>query len=276
MRGTVLTIPALRLGRRATRRHHRGRVAGWTEVCAAPERRRRVMDLCVAGAGLVVTVPISGAAAATVRLGSRGSVLHRSVRVGRHGRPFVLYKFRTMVADAPTTGPGFTAGRDPRVTRVGRFLRATKIDELPQLVNVLRGDMSMVGPRPEDPRYVARYDEAQRQVLAARPGITSPATVAYRHEQVLLGRVEDCEAYYVDVLMPRKIEMDLAYLRRRTVRSDIKVILQTVAALVRRPTQLSTQIPQRTPPGWAEPSYPRREPVATRATGSGRGSRSPC
>ncbi|HSR23572.1 MAG TPA: sugar transferase, partial [Candidatus Eisenbacteria bacterium] len=111
----MLTIPPLRLGRRAARRPHRRPVAGWAEVCAARERRRRVLDLCVAGAGLVVTLPVSGAAAASVRLSSRGSVLHRSVRIGRHGRPFVLYKFRTMVVDAPT-GPGFTAGGDPRIT----------------------------------------------------------------------------------------------------------------------------------------------------------------
>lgn len=199
------------------------------------DRWRRALDVGFAGTILIVTLPLSAAAAVLVRLGSPGPVLHRSVRAGRHGQPFVLYKLRTMVDDASAIGPGITAGRDPRVTPVGRVLRATKVDELPQLVNVLRGEMSLVGPRPEDPRYVAMYNDQQRQVLAALPGITSPASVIYRHEQELLGQAQDSQDYYVNVLMPRKIEVDLAYLRRRTIRSDLRVLLQTAVALTRRP-----------------------------------------
>ena len=199
------------------------------------DRWRRALDVGFAGTILIVTLPLSAAAAVLVRLGSPGPVLHRSVRAGRHGQPFVLYKLRTMVDDAAVIGPAITAGRDPRVTPVGRVLRDTKVDELPQLVNVLRGEMSLVGPRPEDPRYVAMYNDEQRQVLAALPGITSPASVIYRHEHELLGQAQDSQDYYVSVLMPRKIEVDLAYLRRRTIRSDLRVLLQTAVALTRRP-----------------------------------------
>jgi lipopolysaccharide/colanic/teichoic acid biosynthesis glycosyltransferase len=204
-------------------------------VILSEDRWRRALDVGFAGTILIGTLPLSAAAALLVRLGSPGPVLHRSVRAGRHGQPFVLYKLRTMVDDASAIGQGITAGRDPRVTPVGRVLRATKVDELPQLVNVLRGEMSLVGPRPEDPRYVAMYNDEQRQVLAALPGITSPASVIYRHEQGLLGQAQDSQDYYVNVLMPRKIEVDLAYLRRRTIRSDLRVLLQTAVALTRRP-----------------------------------------
>jgi lipopolysaccharide/colanic/teichoic acid biosynthesis glycosyltransferase len=203
-------------------------------VILSEDRWRRALDVGLAGTILIVTLPLSAAAAVLVRLGSPGPVLHRSVRAGRHGQPFVLYKLRTMVDDASAIGQGITAGRDPRVTPVGRVLRATKVDELPQLVNVLRGEMSLVGPRPEDPRYVAMYNDEQRQVLAALPGITSPASVIYRHEHALLGRAHDGQDYYVNVLMPRKIEVDLAYLERRTIRSDLRVLLQTAVALTRR------------------------------------------
>jgi lipopolysaccharide/colanic/teichoic acid biosynthesis glycosyltransferase len=194
---------------------------------------RRLVDMALAAGGLVLSLPVASAAALAVKLTSPGPVLHRAVRVGQHGGTFVLYKFRTMVVDADRLGPAVTAGRDPRITTVGRLLRRSKIDELPQLVNVLRGDMSMVGPRPEDPSYVARYSPAQRALLQARPGITGPASLAFRHEQELLADVADPESYYVDVVMPAKADLDLAYLVRRTVASDLGVIFRTVLSVFR-------------------------------------------
>jgi len=137
-----------------------------------------------------------------------------------------------MVADADKRGPGITATGDSRVTPVGRFLRRTKIDELPQLINVLRGDMSLVGPRPEDPRYVARYTPEQRRVLAVRPGITSAASLTYRHEEQLLSG-EDWETVYRTQVMPEKLAIDLAYLQRRTLWSDLVLVFRTVVAMMR-------------------------------------------
>ena len=178
-------------------------------------------------AGLLVLAPLFLMVSVLIKLDSPGAVLYRSTRVGRDGRPFTLYKFRSMVAGAALCGPAITADQDTRVTRIGRMLRRTKIDELPQLVNVLLGDMSLVGPRPEDPRYVALYSPEQRAVLAARPGITSPASLRYRSEEGLLTG-EDWEDLYVRRILPAKLAIDLDYLRRRTVWSDFGVILATV------------------------------------------------
>ncbi|MFZ1551113.1 MAG: sugar transferase, partial [Anaerolineae bacterium] len=132
-----------------------------------------------------------------------------AVRVGQDGRPFRLYKFRSMIVGTDRQGPGITATGDPRITRVGRFLRRAKLDELPQLINVLLGDMSLVGPRPEDPRYVAFYTPEQRRVLSVHPGITSPASLAYRHEEQLLAG-EDWETHYRTRVLPAKLALDLA------------------------------------------------------------------
>ena len=194
---------------------------------------RRLVDVAGAVCGLVLLSPLFLAVAVAIKLDSPGPVFYRAERVGKEGIPFRLYKFRSMTADAHRRGPGITAANDPRITRLGAILRRTKIDELPQLINVLKGEMSLVGPRPEDPRYVRLYTPEQRQVLRVRPGITSAASLAYRHEErILLG--EDWETRYRQEVMPDKIEIDLAYLERRTLASDLLLILQTIAAMFDR------------------------------------------
>ena len=188
----------------------------------------RVLDVAASALGLVLLSPILLLLAVAVKVSSPGPVLHRAVRAGRNDQPFVLLKFRSMGVNQ--SGPAITRAEDPRVTAVGRFLRRMKLDELPQLFNVLRGDMSLVGPRPEDPRYVALYDPNQRRVLAHRPGMTSPASLLYRTEEEKL-RGEDWERTYVERVMPDKLRLDLAYLERRSVWSDVGVILQTLRSL---------------------------------------------
>jgi lipopolysaccharide/colanic/teichoic acid biosynthesis glycosyltransferase len=185
-----------------------------------------------ASCGLVVLSPLLLTVALLVKLGSPGPVFFRGKRIGRKGELFRVYKFRTMVTDAARRGPGITAAGDPRVTRVGRFLRRTKLDEFPQLINVLRGDMSLVGPRPEDPRYVALYTTEQRRVLDVRPGITSLASVRFRHEEAML-QGEDWESIYREKVLPAKLQIELDYLGRRSVWRDLGVVAQTVMALMR-------------------------------------------
>jgi lipopolysaccharide/colanic/teichoic acid biosynthesis glycosyltransferase len=192
---------------------------------------RRLLDVTVAGALLLVLAPLLAVLALLVRATSPGAALFRQTRVGRNGRPFVLLKLRTMRADAP--GPAITSGGDPRITRLGAWLRRTKLDELPQLWNVLRGDMSLVGPRPELPHYVARYTAAQRTVLRARPGLTDPASLAWADEAATLGRFAEPDRAYVEVVVPSKIALSLAYLERRTVWSDLAVLMRTVAHVAR-------------------------------------------
>jgi lipopolysaccharide/colanic/teichoic acid biosynthesis glycosyltransferase len=190
----------------------------------------RLIDLVASALGLLVLSPLFLIVSLLIKADSAGTVFHRSQRAGRHGRPFRLYKFRTMVAGAHMQGPGITPAGDSRITRVGRLLRRTKIDELPQLINVLRGEMGLVGPRPEDPRYVALYTPEQRRVLEARPGMTSPASVRYRHEEEMLVG-PDWERVYVERVLPHKLQIELEYLARRTFWSDLGVVLQTSRAL---------------------------------------------
>lgn len=172
--------------------------------------------------------------AVAVKCTSRGPVLYQARRVGKDGRPFHLYKFRSMATGA-ADGAGVTGSGDPRVTSLGRILRRTKLDELPQLVNTLRGEMSLVGPRPEDPRYVALYSPEQRQVLRVKPGITSAATVLHRHEEELLVGV-DFEEIYRREILPNKLRIELDYLSRRTLTGDVRILMQTASALFRKPT----------------------------------------
>lgn len=162
-------------------------------------------------------------------------VLYRGRRMGRGGIEFDILKFRTMTTDG--SGPGITSGGDPRITPTGRWLRRTKLDELPQLLNVLRGEMSLVGPRPEDPRYAAHYRGRFAEVLSVRPGITGPAAVEFRHEEDLLRSIDpaDVERHYVESVLPAKLELDLAYARRHGVRTDLSILAATVRAVIGRP-----------------------------------------
>ena len=200
----------------------------------ADDLSRRVLDVVLASAILAVAAPLLVLAALAVRLTSEGPVLFVQERVGRGGRSFGLLKIRTMVADAAARGPGLTTAGDPRVTRVGAWLRRWKLDELPQLVNVVRGDMSLVGPRPELPRYVAGYSPRERAVLRVRPGLTDPASLAFVDEAAVLARFADPERAYVAVVLPRKLSLSLAYLERRTLRSDLGMLARTIVRIARR------------------------------------------
>jgi lipopolysaccharide/colanic/teichoic acid biosynthesis glycosyltransferase len=193
---------------------------------------RRALDLFAGVAGLLLLSPIFALIALLIRLDSPGPVFYRAQRVGREGKLFYLFKFRSMVSGADKSGPGITAKSDGRITCAGRFLRRTKLDELPQLINVLRGEMSLVGPRPEDPHYVALYTPEQRRILSVRPGITSAASLQYRREEELLSGV-DWEQVYRQEVMPAKIAIDLAYLQNRTVWTDILLTLRTILSIWR-------------------------------------------
>lgn len=189
---------------------------------------KRAFDLFWSVLGLVVLSPLLLLVALLVKAEDGGPVFFRQVRVGRGGRPFRIWKFRTMVVDAEHRGRALTVGADTRITRIGRHLRSTKLDEFPQLLNVVAGEMSLVGPRPEVPRYVERYTEAQRAILGLRPGITDLASIKYRHESELLGQAEDPEAIYVNEVLPDKIRINLAYAAKAGVGSDFLVILATL------------------------------------------------
>jgi lipopolysaccharide/colanic/teichoic acid biosynthesis glycosyltransferase len=193
---------------------------------------KRRFDVIVSALGLLVLSPLLLVLALLVKLSSPGTVLYRATRVGLDGQPFRLLKFRSMVANAAQIGPAVTGAADSRITPIGRFLRRTKLDELPQLLNVLRGEMSLVGPRPEDPRYVALYTPEQRRVLSVRPGITSPASIAYRSEEAMLTG-DDWETHYIQHVMPAKLEIDLQYVERASLLYDLKLIFRTFISLFR-------------------------------------------
>jgi lipopolysaccharide/colanic/teichoic acid biosynthesis glycosyltransferase len=196
---------------------------------------KRLFDLVVALGGLLVFALPMLVITLWIRLDSPGPVLFRQQRVGRHGRLFRIHKFRTMVADAPARGPAVTVGADPRITRTGAWLRKSKLDELPQLLDVLAGDMSIVGPRPEVPQYVALYPaDLRERVLAVRPGITDPVSLRFADEGALLARAPDPEREYREVIMPAKLREAAAYAARATLWSDLGVIGRTLALLVRR------------------------------------------
>jgi len=192
---------------------------------------KRCIDLAVAIVLLLVLSPVLAVAAIAVKCSGSGPIFFRQVRVGRGGKPFEIVKFRTMRTTS-SPGPLITGAGDPRVTRVGRVLRRWKVDELPQLVNVLRGEMSFVGPRPEVPRYVNMFAEQYRELLAVRPGITDIASMAFRDEETLLGRSSNPEDLYVREILPRKLALSHAYVRRRSFGLDLRLIARTVAAIL--------------------------------------------
>jgi lipopolysaccharide/colanic/teichoic acid biosynthesis glycosyltransferase len=196
---------------------------------------KRLFDLLGAGLGLLLLAPLMLAIAAAIKLDSRGPVFFRQQRVGRHGVPFCIHKFRSMVADAPQRGPALTVGADARITRIGHWLRRTRLDELPQLIDVLAGRMSLVGPRPELPRYVAHYPAGLRErALSVRPGITDPSSLLYLDEAEQLARAADPEREYIDVILPRKLQCAADYAARASLRSDIGVLWRTLRLLARR------------------------------------------
>jgi lipopolysaccharide/colanic/teichoic acid biosynthesis glycosyltransferase len=193
---------------------------------------KRLLDITVSAIGLIVLAPFFVVIGILINLDSPGPVFFRGERIGQHGRRFHILKFRSMVPDAPRLGTSITSHDDPRITRIGKFLRKTKLDELPSLVNVLQGEMSLVGPRPESPAWVERYTPQQRAVLTIKPGITGPAQIKYRNEEGLLSTV-NIETEYPRI-MNDKLNMDLRYLEHHTFFTDMHILLDTAAALFRR------------------------------------------
>lgn len=192
---------------------------------------KRGFDVLASLTGLVLLSPVLAVVALAIKLTSPGPVFFRQERVGRGFRRFEILKFRTMVPDAPKLGGQLTAGEDPRITRVGRLLRKTKLDELPQLINVVKGDMSFVGPRPEVPRYVEIFRDDYRELLTVRPGITDLASLKYRDESEVLGRSSDPETTYVEQVLPEKIALGKQYLRRSSLWFDVGLIFKTLFRL---------------------------------------------
>ncbi|MBV8469217.1 MAG: sugar transferase [Burkholderiaceae bacterium] len=194
---------------------------------------KRLFDIMLSGLGLLLLSPLLVLLALWIKLDSPGPVMFRQQRVGRHGRLFDIHKLRSMRVDAQSEGPQITVGADPRITRSGRFIRAAKLDELPQLWDVLRGAMSLVGPRPEVPRYVALYPEdVKRLVLSVRPGITDLASIEYRNESELLARAQDPEHEYVHVVMPRKLAYAVQYAKTHSLAGDLRILWRTVRVVV--------------------------------------------
>jgi lipopolysaccharide/colanic/teichoic acid biosynthesis glycosyltransferase len=195
---------------------------------------KRAFDFVIAGAGFVVLLPVLAVIALAVAVSSPGPVLFRQQRVGLNGRPFEILKFRTMTHAPEGQGPLVTAAGDRRITSVGRVLRATKLDELPQLWNVVRGDMSLVGPRPEVPKYVALYPPGvAKKVLSVRPGITDEASILYHDEAEILARAPDPERAYVEDVLPRKLEIYLRYAERHSLAGDLGILFRTLSSLFR-------------------------------------------
>jgi lipopolysaccharide/colanic/teichoic acid biosynthesis glycosyltransferase len=197
---------------------------------------KRTFDVVCAASALVLLSPVLVGLAIAIKAGSPGPVFYRGVRVGRGGRLFRIYKFRSMVVNAERLGGPSTAGDDPRVTGIGRVLRKTKLDELPQLFNVLFGDMSVVGPRPEVKQYVDMYTEEEKAILTLRPGITDWASLWNPDEGAVLAGSSDPERDYLQKIRPQKLKWQLEYVRRRSFWVDLGIIAQTVRTVIARPT----------------------------------------
>lgn len=193
---------------------------------------KRLFDIISSGCGLIVLSPIFIVIAIWVKLDSKGPVFYRQIRVGKDNKDFRLFKFRSMKIGADRQGLITVGGRDPRVTRSGYYIRKYKLDELPQLINVFIGDMSVVGPRPEVRKYVDLYTPEQMRVLSVRPGITDLASIRYRNENELLEIVDDPETYYREVIMQDKLKINLEYVDNRSFLGDIKLIFATLYAVV--------------------------------------------
>ena len=195
---------------------------------------KRLFDIVACIAAAAVLCPFWLCIGLLVACGSKGSALYRQTRVGRDGKEFKLLKFRTMRQDADKVGGLITVGEDSRVTRIGRFLRKYKIDELPQFLNIIKGDMSIVGPRPEVPKYVALYDERQRKVLSVRPGLTDYASIEYIAENELLAKSSDPDRTYIEEIMPAKLELNLKYIENQSVTEDLRLIFKTLFSILKK------------------------------------------
>jgi lipopolysaccharide/colanic/teichoic acid biosynthesis glycosyltransferase len=189
---------------------------------------KRIFDLICSTLGLIVLSPVLIIIAIRIKMGSDGPVFFKQIRVGENNKEFEILKFRTMVVNAEKLGRQITVGNDNRITKIGAFLRKYKLDELPQLINVFKGEMSLVGPRPEVPRYVKLYNEEQRLVLKVKPGITDLASIRYRDENDLLGGVENPDEFYINTIMPDKLDLNLEYINKNNIFFDIYIIFKTI------------------------------------------------
>lgn len=194
---------------------------------------KRIFDIVASGLGLIVLSPFFLMLFICIKLDSKGSVFYKQIRVGRFNKDFELYKFRSMAIGSDKKSLITVGGHDSRITRFGYYIRKFKLDELPQLINVLKGDMSFVGPRPEVRKYVDLYSKEQLHVLDVRPGITDMASICYRNENEILGSVEDPQDYYVNVIMPKKLKINNQYLRKQSFFYDLKIILRTILTLLK-------------------------------------------
>jgi len=195
---------------------------------------KRLFDILISGLGLFALSPLFILVAIWIKLDSEGPVFYKQSRVGKGNKDFQLYKFRSMVTQADMNGLLTVGDHDSRVTRAGYFIRKYKLDELPQLINVFRGEMSLVGPRPEVRKYVDMYTPEQMHVLDIRPGITDIASIKYRNENDLLAKAENPEQYYIDVIMQDKLRINLEYVKHNSLLNDFKMILDTFVAILRR------------------------------------------
>lgn len=193
---------------------------------------KRLFDILASFIGLIIISPVFLILGIWIKLDSKGPVFYKQIRVGRGNKDFFLYKFRSMRVGADKDGLITVGGRDPRVTRSGYYIRKYKLDEFPQLINVLKGDMSLVGPRPEVRKYVEMYTPEQMQVLDVRPGITDLASIRYRNENELLEKAEDPDKYYIEVIMQDKLRINLEYVRNHSFLYDIKLIFGTFWAII--------------------------------------------
>jgi lipopolysaccharide/colanic/teichoic acid biosynthesis glycosyltransferase len=199
------------------------------------EGSKRAMDVVLAATLIVLSSPLWLAIALAIRMSSPGPVFYRGTRVGRGGATFRMWKFRTMVTSADRSGVWSTAADDPRITRIGRSLRAYKLDELPQLLNVVTGDMSLVGPRPQVPADVAKYTPAERELLSVRPGMTDEASIRFRNEAEILRGHADPDAAYDALIRPEKSRLGLEYVRRRSIANDLRIMRDTMAVALGLP-----------------------------------------
>lgn len=195
---------------------------------------KRTFDLSAAIIGILILLPVFLIIAIWIKLDSPGSVLFKQIRIGRFGREFTIYKFRTMVTDAEKIGKQITVSNDVRITRSGQFLRKYKLDELPQLFNVVKGEMSLVGPRPEVPKYVAYYTNKQHQVLDVLPGITDLASIKFINESELVDNTTDLENLYIEKIMPQKLDLNMQYIAQTNLGLDILIILKTILRVITR------------------------------------------
>lgn len=193
---------------------------------------KRLFDILFSFIGIIFLLPLLILIIILIKMTTKGPFLYKQIRVGKHNKDFIIFKFRTMIDDAEKLGLLTVGERDSRITKIGYYLRKSKLDELPQIANILVGDMSFVGPRPEVRKYVELYTHTQMKVLDVRPGITDLASIEFRDENKILGKQEDPDNYYINIIMPRKLQINLDYLQKRNLMKDIGLIFKTFKVIL--------------------------------------------